>query len=351
MKKTALLLLLVLNFHISFGQSLFQAEDFDKLAYNETTFNKILNQEKKLYNDTKHIEHLLNIRYVEASIFAYKGNITNRVIKLLWIIEHARESDCKIKTYALMGISSGLSFLGSYNQALKYSDQALKSIEKYKMDSLFDSYYSNLGLIQYKLQNYKKAEDSFQNAIRANKTDSLIFTASMLNNISLCKLKFNDVNGSNDYLNRSLAVISQIKQKSFYVREFKVIVEGNLGSNYFKQKRFEFAKPLLEQEIAFYEKSEVAFTNAKNPLEQLLKIYLSENNATKVKEILTTIKQQERISTDKIVSNSFTEILYEYYSDINDITNYKIYSKKLIYNTSIIKDSIENNLNKINSNQ
>lgn len=348
-KKISFLLILILNFQICSAKDLLEIDALVNGKYDKTAFKDAFDEELRLYKETEDSKHLLQANYIEAFIFGNNGNDNTRILKLLWVIEHAQKKDYLISTYANYHLASALSVLGSNNLALKYSNEALQSCKRYKIYTLLHYNYSLDGAIHYKLKDYSKAIEGYFKALKTEKNNDYLFRASMLNNISLCKMNLNDIESSNLYIEKSLNNISKIKTRTFDVILFKVIVEGNLGSNYFKQKKYELAKPLLEKEIEFYKKHQINLSEANNPLEGLLKIYIFEQNENKKNQIINTILFVESTLKNKTESNRFTKILYDYYSQINDYKKLKTYANKLINNSNFISDSVVKSLNNLNN--
>ncbi|MES2588894.1 MAG: hypothetical protein V4622_07935 [Bacteroidota bacterium] len=349
MKKLSFILILIFNFQIVSAKDLLEIDALVNSQYDKTLFKNAYDEEIRLYKDTEDSKHLLQANYIEAFIFGNNGDDNTRILKLLWVIEHAKKEDYLIYTYANYHLSSALSVLGSNSLALRYSNESLKNCIKYKIHTLLYLNYSLEGAINYKLKNYEKATQAYFKAIKAVYKEDYLFRASMLNNISLCKMNLNELEESNLYIKKSLENIKNIKNRNFKVLHFKIIVEGNLGSNYFNQKKYNLATQLLEKEIEFYKTHNISLKEANNPLEGLLRIYNIKKNEAKKTEIIKTILFAESSLKNRTESNRFTKILYNYYSDINDYKNFKIYADKLITNNSYISDSVVNSLNTLNN--
>lgn len=348
-KKIFLLVFLIFNSQIFIAKEFKDLEKIVSGKYNKVKFEKAYKEELLLYNETKMQKHLLHARYLEAFLFGKNEDNNNRIMKLIWVIEHAQKVDFEIYTYANYHLSLVLSDLGSNNLASKYSKESLKYCRKYHIDKLLSLIFSLEGSIQYKLKNYEESTQAYFKAIRAAERKNYLFIASMYNNISLCKMNLKEIDESNVYIQKSLSNIEKIKKPSFDVILFKVIVEGNLGTNYFIQKKYQQAKPLLENEIDFYKKNNINLSMANNPLEGLLKIYSIEKNESKKDEVIRFILSVESSLKNKSESNRFTKILYNYYSEINDMKHLKIFSKKLIENTNFVSDSVVSSLSKLNN--
>ena len=276
MQKIVIFLILFFTCQFSFSKELLEIDRLVNGKYNQIKFKNEFENELALYRATKKHKHLLNAKYIEAFIFGNNGDENKRILKLLWVIEHSKDEDYLIYTYANYHLSSELSVLGSNTLALKYSNTALKNCIKFNITSLLHFTFSLEGAIYYKTKNYKSAITSYFKALETEKEKDYLFRASMLNNISLCKMNLKELDASNLYIEKSLSNLSKIKNKTFDDNLFKIIVEGNLGSNYFAQGNHERAKPLLENELNFYEKNNQNLSSSFNLLNELLKIYIKD---------------------------------------------------------------------------
>ncbi len=238
MKKLILFLLLLVSCQIILAKEFNEINKLLSERFDQKKWQKALEDELSLHEEGNQHKNLLHARYIEAFMRGGEGDENMRISKLLWVIEHAKKEDFEIYAYSNYHLASTLSNVGSNNLALRYSREALKKCLENKINKLLHLNYSLEGAIHYKLKNYEDAIDSYFKALKNNKTKDYLFRASMFNNISLCKMNQHKLDESNIYIQKSLSNLAKIKKPNTEVILFKIIVEGNLGTNYFIQKRY-----------------------------------------------------------------------------------------------------------------
>lgn len=108
-----------------------------------------------------------------------------------------------------------------------------------------------LGGAYYDFRNYKKAIYYFQKAVIIPETDfNSLFLATSINTLGLCYQKIGDYNTSNHWLNK-IAGMESRKIRILWVP----IARGNIGYNYFLQKKYHKAVPLITIDLKNAEKT------------------------------------------------------------------------------------------------
>lgn len=348
MKKILFLLLLFCLTNQVFGREFSEIYGFEG-AYSKASLIQLLDEEKKAYQEKHQHETLLNIKYIESFIADIEKNNNQKLQKLLWIIENCRKEDFLIYTYANYHLGSLLNYLNSNQIAKYYALTAINSCKKHKVDNLLKLTYSLMASIYYNLKDYDKANTYYYLAFNNGKGQDNLFLASMLNNISLCKMQMGDLIASNSYIFRSLFYLNQIKNKSKDVQLFKIIVEGNLGSNYHKLNKLDLAKKYLGNEVSYYNSHQLELNNIYRPIQELIEIYTQEKEAQKVIELVRLVQEIENKMVNKNDQFNCAKLLYAYYDDQNDLIHIKEYADKIIQAKAFVADSIQRNSNELNN--
>ncbi|MBI2259437.1 MAG: response regulator transcription factor [Flavobacteriia bacterium] len=342
MNKFFFLLFLFFNFFQVSSKSFEELNSiiFDN-TYTKNHLEDILKVEKSEYLKNPDHSILLNIKYIESFIADHDGNVNLRIQKLLWIIENSREKDYLISIYSNYHLGSILNFLKSYEISKKYAINALYISKKHKVSELTKLIYSLKASISYNSGQYEEAFQNYSKALKYNiNKENKLFISSMLNNISLCKAKIGDYYASNSYIYRSLYYIKKIKNKNKNDELFKVIVEGNLGSNFHLLNKIDLAKFYLEKEVNYYITNNLELNNVHKPIQELIEIYTKENNTKKIQNFIQTVNILEKNLHSLETKYNLKEILYCYYFSNNDYQQIKYLSADLIKLKKLISDSI-----------
>ncbi|MGV3631908.1 MAG: helix-turn-helix transcriptional regulator [Bacteroidota bacterium] len=318
--------------------------------YNEALFREMLEDQRNKYHQSHDMHNLLAANYIEAFIYGNKGDNNKRILKFLWVIENCPDKEFEIYALANYHLSYYLVFCNSDETAAIFANNALRSAKKAKITGMVPLIYSLKGSISYNLKNYRKAIVNYKNALISykEKRDKL-FEASMNNNISLCFMQLGNYPKSNHFIELSLKKLDQIRDKNAGEEFFQRLVRGNLGSNYYRMGRYAEAKPLLHEEVAYYESHPNYAENALHPVQELLDMYGKEGNRAEEKRVLYKIPALSGSIQNLKVANEFTKILYDYAIKTNDLKNIRYYGQELIRNNQLIFDSIINNSRILNN--
>jgi DNA-binding CsgD family transcriptional regulator len=350
MKQKYFLILFLFFINFSFGKTFEEINAILWKSFDRAKLVNLVNDEKKEYQETKKTALLLNIKFIESFIADFDNLKNVKLKKLLWIIEHCKSDDDVIFYNANYHLGSLLNSLNSRELAYYYAKQSLEASLKFKNNDLLKHNYSLLAAINYNDKKYYKAKYFYQKAIDANQMKEQLFTASMLNNLSLCYMKLGLIQTSNEYIFKSLSILKRIKDKPLNIKLFIKIVEGNLGSNYFKLNNLNKANYYLNEEITFYIKNNVELINIYKPLEELLKIYIVQKNEIQKNKVLSMLLKYEKIFSLKNNNYNFTEVLFNYYSNYNDLKKRLYFVNRLMKIKTKYSDSIQNNSIILNNN-
>ena len=350
MKHYYIIFLFLFFINFSFGKTFEEINAILWKSFDRAKLVNLVNDEKKEYQETKKPALLLNIKFIESFIADFDNLKNVKLKKLLWIIENCKKEDDKIFFNSNYHLSSLLNSLNSRELAYYYAKQSLEASLKFKNNDLLKHNYSLLAAINYNDKKYYKAKYFYQKAIDANQMKEQLFTASMLNNLSLCYMKLGLIQTSNEYIFKSLSILKRIKDKPLNIKLFIKIVEGNLGSNYFKLNNLNKANYYLNEEITFYIKNNVELINIYKPLEELLKIYIVQKNEIQKNKVLSMLLKYEKIFSLKNNNYNFTEVLFNYYSNYNDLKKRLYFVNRLMKIKTKYSDSIQNNSIILNNN-
>jgi tetratricopeptide (TPR) repeat protein len=148
----------------------------------------------KVYGDT-----LLMIKAarIKATGFRQIGEIDSSNALLFAVLRIARrKQDFGEMKYIIHGLALGLSLVGRYDEALRYNFEVLEIRKKYGGSSFVASTLNNIGLVYYKLRDYRKAIEYYSLALKEYKSESgrERLVESELVNIALCYAYIDELN-------------------------------------------------------------------------------------------------------------------------------------------------------------
>lgn len=315
---------------------------------NHFEINKLKQEEAVLFEETGKLKHQLNLYFINAFEAYGKETVYKKIEYLLWIIEHADGDNQAILSHANYHLASLLAFLNSHNTAIPFAVDGLKLAKKNRQESLINLSYSLLGSIEYNRKNFLKSIDFYMKAYAVTPAKNSIFRASMYNNISLCQVGLNDLDASNHFIEKSLSILDN-STKSQEIQLFEILVRGNLGSNYFKQKKYIEAIELLQQEIDYYLDNQVNLSEAHNPLRELLQLYEITGNTTKLSEMIGIARTLEKNVTSNSKSILYSKILYDFFLKKGELSEIKKFGEHYFVKNEFLLDSISKSVEKLNA--
>lgn len=315
---------------------------------NHFEINKLKQEEAVLFEETGKLKHQLNLYFINAFEDYGKETVYKKIEYLLWIIEHADRDNQAILSHANYHLASLLAFLNSHNTAIPFAVDGLKLAKKNRQESLINLSYSLLGSIEYNRKNFLKSIDFYMKAYAVTPAKNSIFRASMYNNISLCQVGLNDLDASNHFIEKSLSILDR-STKSQEIQLFEILVRGNLGSNYFKQKKYVEAIELLQQEIDYYLDNQVNLSEAHNPLRELLQLYEITGNTTKLSEMIGVARTLEKNVTSNSKSVLYSKILYDFFLKKGELSEIKKFGEHYFVKNEFLLDSISKSVEKLNA--
>lgn len=346
--KVILFFALIFSSFQVFSSDFFEINKIVTETRNRNKIDSLYKAEKNAYEETGKLEHQLNLHFIDAFKEYDNDSHFKKMEHLLWIVEHANFEYQPILMYANYHLAAQLVYLNSYKTAKSFADQALKlSIQSKKRKVVYLT-YSILGSIEYYQKKYNKAIEFYSLAYDNAFDTDYLFKASMLNNVSLCKMGLNDLNASNDFIFKSLQILKKAKEND-EVKLFQIIVEGNLGSNYFKQKKYNEAILLLEKELDYYQKRRENLPNAFNPINELIQLYKIKNDSNKLNKILLLVKELEATIKNKSKAILFTKVLYSISLEKKYLNDIEKYGKRFLERNEIVMDSVAQSIEKMNS--
>lgn len=243
-------LLLYAIFPCTFGVHGQDLDAINEFIAKENTLKirELAKQEAVLFEKTSDLQHELIYHFLLAFSEPITASNDQRITNLLWVIEHARRDDKRLLAYSNYHLASLLIYLNSNRTAAPFAEKAIELAKQCNELELTYLSYSLLVSNYYNLKDYTKAIIFYEKALTKCRNKNTLFKASTYNNISLCKMNQNDLNASNAYILKSLEIL-KVVPKSEDTENFQAIVEGNLGSNYFKQNKLVPAIRLLEKEL------------------------------------------------------------------------------------------------------
>ncbi len=310
--------------------------------------DKLLQEEQALFQKTGKLKHKLQIYYIRA--FEDYGSQTNdrQIENLIRVIENADADNQNIAAKANFHLALLLVHSNSYLTAAPFALKALKLSRKNNQNDLIVSTYELLGLIEYNKKEYTKSIAYYRKAEQVSPENEILFKASMYNNISLCKMKLNDLNASNQYIQKALQILNS-GPKNKEISLFKIIVQGNLGSNYLKQKKYTEALPLLKEEINYYVENNLISDEVYMPFRELIQLYEKNGDSKSLSETVILLKKIESDLQHSSKSIVYTKILFDFYLKKQSLPEIQKYGNRYIKKNEFLRDSIAHSVEKLNA--
>jgi tetratricopeptide (TPR) repeat protein/DNA-binding CsgD family transcriptional regulator len=345
---SAIFCLLVLASNTGFSADFYTVDKAVTETRSKKEIQNLLKQEQELFQKTGKLKHKLHLYFIRAFEDYGAESVYKKIENLLWIIEHGDAENQIIVSHANYHLASLLMYLNSYNTAVPFAKEALKLGQKYKQEELIYLTYSLMGTIEYNKKEFVKSISFYKKAQDLAPEGNILFKASMYNNISLCKMGLKDLDASNKYIQKSLQVLNS-GPKNLEISLFAVIVQGNLGSNYYKQKKYPEAIQLLQEEVDYYVQNKVDLDQAHNPLRELMELYEKTGNSRKLYETVATVKEIEKNISNTSKSVFYTKLLYDFYLNNQNLPEIKKFGQKYVEKNEFLLDSIANSVEKLNA--
>jgi hypothetical protein len=126
---------------------------------------------------------------IKAVGFRLVGEIDSSNSLIFSVLPMARsKQDYGEMKYLIHALASGLAFVGRYDDALRYNFEALEIRKKYAKPSFVAATLNNIGLVYYKLRDYRKAAEYYTYSLNeyASEAGNDKLVESELVNIALC---------------------------------------------------------------------------------------------------------------------------------------------------------------------
>lgn len=240
--------------------------------------------------------------------------------------------------------------LQRYNDAYEHLFQGYLIGKKSFNKVVLSDYLYRMGMITYKMGNYKLAKNYFKESynyleINANDFVSFYHVQELLDNIALCYKHNNQLDSALVYFDQSIKFINrygpQFKDRPKMIEIARGVVYGNQSEVFVLQGNYQQAIELLKKSIAInlqkdYDNNDAVLSEIK-----LAKLYDDQHKDKELYEILTTIGTQLKTINNTDVEADWNNLMSKYYLRKKDLPKALQYLQT--YNT--VKDS---NIKKLN---
>lgn len=360
MKKTLIFLLLIQITANTFSQSKTEKNKLDSLKIKLNTFlrsshsysndTSIVNTYSQLskallfsnldsaaYYNEKSLELAIkidwekamgDIYFSKAQILASKNEIMNSIdfcFKSLIIFEKQKD---KLKIgNAYKALGDLYSLIGDYEKAINFNIKSLSIFRQINRNDLYLAGLNNLGLAYHDSQNYKKAEEIFENALKLNNTLKY-FNTYVYVNLAITKLKLGKINESKS-INEKL-LLTENPNNPIYDYD-KAVLLITLADANFKSGNAMKSIKYLDQSEKIIQKlkgnNDLILTHA----EVAYPIYASINEKAKEAEYLRKYAENKDLKSKQDLKKRIESLQFEYDNNLqkNEITNLK-YNRLLL---------------------
>lgn len=265
------------------------------------------NIENKLKQLLRHSNNQEFKAYVELILFT--GQIDNNPSSVDALYEQIDKKyhnfpNIKAMSYQTIGyyyFLANVNYEKSFNAYLKLE----KLLDIYDAQTITDyaNYCSEIATAYYKFRNYKKAIELGKKGLlyAHNKWD-------FYNTIGLCYLELHQRDSSVYYLKNAVTEAENKKMPNIY----RTIAMGNIGYNYYLQKQYAQAKPLIQADL-----NEALKTNdyglAAGAAIPLADIYLAEKNWATANTLLTNARTHIAVANQLNRLEKFFPVRSHYY--------------------------------------
>lgn len=240
------------------------------------------------------------------------------------------------KSYEVMSL-----YLETYSpeMSMYFINEAINNEIKNPHKEFLPHFYHLKGRLLFNAKKYKDALFYFNEALKNYKKDNYLYISSMHNNLGLVYNEEKKLNLAINEFNNSLNFLNEIKDYNENAVELKYIILSNLSKTYFNLNDYKKAQELCEQNFFYYlhNKKDIYISRF------LYDVYLKNNDKESLLFYINYLKNNEKSENSFEKKIILTEILADYYKEVNDIGRYNEYHNKLI---DLYKKSIDYNQKK-----
>lgn len=308
---------------------------------NPEKVKEIYNRELQKYKHNGKKIFLLSSKYVELSLYAGE-----RLKQIPMMYELLRLNNNK-NVY--------ISILGNYNLALQFEtsspewslkcvDNAIEYSEKSDKKYYLPHLYHFKGRLLYNKSDYKNALFYFNKALHSyNPQREILYVSSMYNNIGMCYDKMKNIKGAINETYKAIELLQKNRTPNNPEQVFINYMKGGLAEYFLQAKEYKKAEELLSEEMNFSLNNNnyrMALYSAKGLIDLYKNTFHEPEKIGNIIQSLHRIEPNLKKPADKI---KLFELTQDYYSEKNDIENFKIISKKITeaekeYNSLIQKE-------------
>lgn len=329
MKSSLALVYFLIFLQTSWGQEESTLEFHQKILYisDISQLQKEAQKELKTYQITGDKNHLLRYKLILTFISGKRGKTNKRLHQLIWLENHSGKDE-ELKFLAGYHLAYLLYYAGTPKIASYYTKKILPLSIKTKI--LYPETLSLLASTYYAQKKYKKARKYFWLCyVHQTKVGSSKEVLSLqLNNLGLCEGKLGNLPKSKAYFKKALSLIRNNRHSDN--DDLYYLVSGNLGSCLNEMGDYQAAKPLLENEIAYFIHKKETNNPIVSPLRELLEIYYNENNDAAQRKIIHQLLNSAYFKESKKEFPVYTELISLHYKKKHDKEKTEYFSRLLI---------------------
>lgn len=296
----------------------FQSSDIEFL-------DSVAEAERAHYQQTKKIYHHFNEKLVYFKIATVKGEDIEAIKYLIEILEHCTDCNTNQIGWVKYNLASVLSAINAPQQSQKYllpiingQNEQFEEKLNYLIIDLVASNYFHMQEYDSALEYYNRSLEYYK------KTNNTLMIASMENNIGLCLLHISKFNNAIYHFKKGAKTIEKAKSQNKGIQDFKIIIEGNLGSTYDSLKNYSKAIHYLNQEFEHFIGDKQNHRLIENTISELLLLYLQIGDYASAEKLIQ--KTESYVGSILEFNNSKTaepillEALKFYYSKTNNLS-------------------------------
>lgn len=331
-----------------FIQNQAKAETFSELDFRLTTvtsrdqLRQEMRLEKTRFLKTNDSIHLFKSKLIESYVYQHDKRL--RLKALIWLEKNS-------------GRYKNINIVACFHMAYLFGDVgAQKLSQKYasKLDRMAGKKHDlRLAITQlvasnyFVAGNYALARKNYRKAINESASDDFLIRSSHNNNIALTYLKEKKYGEAEKYFRRAFEIINHVKEKSRDEEHFLFVVEGNIGTVCYYQKKYDEATRLLERELNHCLYGESENNQIISPLTQLLDIYTIKKNRAGEQYILTLVDSLNRLESSNKSYPTYLKILFDHAVATNDLLNVNKLSPILLEQVDLHNKAINESTNEL----
>ncbi|MNK18728.1 Oxygen sensor histidine kinase NreB [compost metagenome] len=284
-------------------KSSYQDSIYNFFFYKTEQRKNIQNELLKRYKETNDEEILAFIE-----ILKYAKDIDSHPENQNKLLELARKykafPSIQARCFQIVGYHNFVGTL-NYEKAFNAYLRLEKLLEIYDKETItgYANYYSEIATAYYRFRNYKKAIELGKRGLPAasNKWD-------FYNTIGLCYTELHQLDSSTHYLQKAIVEAEAKKMPNVY----RTISMGNIGNNYYLQKKYTQAKSYIHTDLAEALKIDDKGLAAGAAI-PLAAIYLAEKNWKVADTLLNQARKHIALSKQLNRLEKFFPIRSRYY--------------------------------------